>query len=323
MSQIIRMYAHGAPEVMRVEDAAPALPGPGELRIAQTAVGVNFRDIYVRKGLYAGPPLPSSLGFEGAGIVDAVGPGVTRFKAGDRVACAPGPDNAYAKHRVVPAERCIALPAGIDDKTAAAMMVRGMTARYLLFGAYRLQRGETILVTAAAGGVGLILTQWAKHLGARIVGTVGSDDKVAPARANGCDEVIVLARGAGDFSDRVPKVDVVYDSVGRDTFDASLKCLKPRGRMIVYGTSSGEPEPIAPRRLNLMGSLHLTYPGLPHYTATREELERTAGDLFDVVRAGTVKIAINQSYPLTEAARAHAELESRKTTGSTILLPSP
>jgi NADPH2:quinone reductase len=312
---------------MRLEDVPPPAPGPGEVRLAQAAVGVNFRDIYVRKGLYAGPPLPSSLGFEGAGAVEAVGPGVTRFKAGDRVACAGGPDNAYARHRVVPAERCVALPTGIDEKTAAAMMVRGMTARYLLFATYRLARGETILVTAAAGGVGLILTQWAKHLGATIIGTVGSEDKVALARKNGCDQVLVLPRGASDFSARVRElaggrgVDAVYDSVGRDTFEASLKCLRPRGHMIVYGTSSGEPEPIAPRRLNLMGSLHLTYPGLPHYTATREELERTAADLFDVVGAGIVKIAVNQSYPLAEAARAHADLESRKTTGSTILIP--
>jgi NADPH2:quinone reductase len=256
--------------------------------------------------------------------VEAVGPGVTAVKPGDRVACV-GPDNGYALHRIVPAARCVPLPDAIPDATAAAMMVRGMTARYLLFGAYQLRRGETILVTAAAGGVGLILTQWAKHLGARVIGTVGSAAKAATAKAHGCDAAIVL--DGGDFSPRVHEltdgtgVDVVYDSVGRDTFEASLKSLRPRGTMVVYGTASGEPEPIAPRRLNLMGSLHLTYPGLPDYTRTRGELLDTARDLFAVVESGAVKIEIGQSYPLADAAQAHRDLESRKTTGSTILVP--
>ena len=324
MTAAIRIHEHGSPEVMRLEDVSTPTPGPGEVLVRQGAAGVNYRDVYVRKGLYAGPPLPSGLGFEGAGTVEAVGSGVVAVKPGDRVACV-GPDNAYAVHRIVPAGRCVVLPSAISDRTAAAMMVRGMTARYLLFATHKLQRGETILVTAAAGGVGLILTQWAKHLGAIVIGTVGSAPKVATARAHGCDEVLVL--DGGEFSGRVRElaggkgVDVVYDSVGRDTFEASLKSLRPRGAMIVYGTSSGEPEPIAPRRLNLMGSLHLTYPGLPHYTASRAELEETARDLFEVVAAGTVKIAIGQSYTLADAAQAHRDLESRKTTGSTILLP--
>ena len=324
MSAAIRMHAHGGPEVLRLEDVPVPVPGPGEALLRQGAAGVNYRDVYVRKGIYSGSPLPSGLGFEGAGTVETIGPGVTAVRPGDRVACV-GPDNAYALHRVVPAERCVVLPAAISDRTAAAMMVRGMTARYLLFATYRLQRGETILVTAAAGGVGLILTQWAKHLGARVIGTVGSAAKLATAKAHGCDEVLVL--DGGDFSPRVRAltdgkgVDVVYDSVGRDTFEASLKSLRPRGSMVVYGTASGEPDPIAPRRLNLMGSLHLTYPGLPHYTASRAELVETARDLFDVVVSGAVKIEIGQSYPLAEAAQAHRDLESRKTTGSTILLP--
>ena len=324
MSATIRLHAHGGPEVLRLEDVPVPKPGPGEALLRQGAAGVNYRDVYVRKGIYSGPPLPSGLGFEGAGTVEAIGPGVTAVRPGDRVACV-GPDNAYALHRVVPAERCVVLPAAISDRTAAAMMVRGMTTRYLLFATCRLQRGETILVTAAAGGVGLILTQWAKHLGARVIGTVGSAAKLATAKAHGCDEVLVL--DGGDFSPRVRAltggegVDIVYDSVGRDTFEASLKSLRPRGSMVVYGTASGEPDPIAPRRLNLMGSLHLTYPGLPHYTASRAELVETASDLFDVVVSGAVKIEIGQSYPLAEAAQAHRDLESRNTTGSTILLP--
>jgi len=319
------MREHGAPEVLRLEEVSVPKPGPGEALIRQGAVGVNFRDVYVRKGLYAGPPLPAGLGFEGAGTVEAVGPGVTAVKVGERVACAPGPDNAYALHRVVPAERSVPLPDAIDDRTAAAMMVRGMTARYLLFATYKLQRGETILVTAAAGGVGLILTQWAKHLGATVIGTVGSAAKTATAKGHGCDHVLVL--DGGDFAPRVREltggkgVDVVYDSVGRDTFESSLKSLRPRGSMVVYGTASGEPDPIAPRRLNLMGSLHLTYPGLPHYTATRAELLETSGDLIDAVTKGVVKIEIGQSYPLADAAQAHRDLESRKTVGSTILIP--
>lgn len=324
MSAAIRLHEHGPPEVLRLEDVPIPAPGPGQALIRQGAAGVNYRDVYVRKGLYAGPPLPSGLGFEGAGTVEATGSSVTAVKPGDRVACV-GPDNAYALHRVVPAERCVTLPAAIDDRTAAAMMVRGMTARYLLFATRKLQAGETVLVTAAAGGVGLILAQWAKHLGARVIGTVGSAAKAATARAHGCDHVLVL--DGADFAPRVREltggkgVDVVYDSVGRDTFESSLQSLRPRGSMVVYGTASGEPEPIAPRRLNLMGSLHLTYPGLPHYTATRAELEETARDLFEVVASGIVKIEIGQSYPLAEAARAHRELESRRTTGSTILVP--
>ena len=321
----IRFHETGEPGVMRWEHVPLGEPDAGQVRIRHTAVALNFRDILVRRGQHAVKSLPSGLGTESAGVIDAVGPGVTEFSIGDRVATVCRPDCAYAEARVAPAARVVKLPGGIDERTAAAMMVRGMTARYLLFATYALRRGETILVTAAAGGVGLILTQWAKHLGARVIGTVGSAAKAATAKAHGCDEVLVL--DGGDFSPRVRAltggkgVDVVYDSVGRDTFESSLKSLRPRGSMVVYGTASGEPEPIAPRRLNLMGSLHLTYPGLPHYTASRAELEETTRDLFEVVASGAVKIEIGQSYPLAEAARAHRDLESRKTTGSTILLP--
>lgn len=325
MTKAIRFHAVGGPEVLRLDEIDVPPPGPGQVRLRQTAVAVNFRDILVRRGAHTPPPLPSGLGIESAGVVEALGPDVTTVNVGDRVACVSGPDGAYAEARNIPAARAVPLPDGIDDRLAAAMMVRGMTARYLLRETYRVQRGDTILVHAAAGGVGLILCQWGRHLGARVIGTVGSEDKAAIARANGCDHAIVYGRE--DFAARVREitagkgVPVVYDSVGRTTFEGSLACLAPRGVLASYGEASGDPEPVAPRRLGQMGSLFLTHPSLANYTATREELLSTAGDLFDVVLAGHVRIDITREYPLAQAALAHADMEGRRTTGSIMLVP--
>ena len=325
MSKAIRFHAIGGPEVLRLEEVEVAPPGPGEVRLRQTAIAVNFRDILLRRGAHAVPTLPSGLGIESAGIVETVGAGVTGIAAGDRVACVTGPDGAYAEVRNVPAARVVPLPPGISENTAAAMMVRGMTARYLLRETYAVQAGYTILVHAAAGGVGVILCQWAKRLGATVIGTVGSEAKAAVARANGCDHAIVYTRE--DFAARVREitggrgVPVVYDSVGRTTFEGSLACLAPRGVLASFGEASGDPEPIAPRRLGQLGSIFLTHPSLPHYTATRTELLATASDLFAVVLAGHVRIDISRTFALAEAGHAHAEMESRRTTGSIILVP--
>jgi NADPH2:quinone reductase len=317
------VYENGGPEVMRWEEFDPGDPGPGQLRLRHRAVAVNYRDIYVRTGLHA-VKLPTGLGIEGAGVVEAIGPDVAGFRVGDRVACAGGPDNAYAEHRIVPAGRTLKLPDAIDDRTAAAMMVRGMTARYLLFATYPVKQGDAILVHSAAGGVGLILCQWARHIGATVIGTVGSPDKAAVARAAGCAYPIV--RTGEDFVARVRGitggrgVDVVYDSVGRDTFEGSLHCLRPRGLLASFGEASGDPDPVPPRRLGQMGSLFLTHPSLPHYTATRAELEETAADLFRVVADGTVKIDITRTYALKDAAQAHRDMETGRTTGSPVLV---
>ena len=325
MVKAIRIHAHGGPEVMRWEDCDPGAPGPGQLRLRTVAIGVNFRDILVRTGLHPGAALPSGLGFEAAGIVEAVGSSVEGFRAGDRVVCAGGPDRGYAEAWVVPAWRCLALPDGIDERRAAAMMVRGMTARFLLFAVHPVKRGDAILIHAAAGGVGLIVCQWARSLGATVIGTVGSEAKAEIARAHGCEHALVLGRD--DFVAAAREitagrgVDVVYDSIGRDTFEGSLRCLRPRGVLASFGESSGDPQPVPPRRLGQMGSLFLTHPSLPHYTATRAELEETAGDLFAAVLGGTVRIEVNQEYALEDAAQAHRDLESRRTTGSTILIP--
>jgi NADPH2:quinone reductase len=323
VSKAVRVYENGGPEVMRWEAFDPGAPGPGQLLLRHTAVAVNYRDIHVRTGLHA-VPLPTGLGIEGAGIVEAIGPDVAGFRVGDRVACAGGQDNAYAEQRIVPAWRTVKLPDAIDDRTAAAMMVRGMTARYLLFATYPVKKGDAILVHSAAGGVGLILCQWAAHLGATVIGTVGSEAKVAVARANGCAHPIM--RGRDDFVAKVREitagrgVDVVYDSVGRDTFEGSLRCLRPRGLLASFGEASGDPQPVPPRRLGQMGSLFLTHPSLPHYTATRGELEETAADLFRVVADGTVKIDVTRTYALQDAAQAQRDLESGRTTGSPVLI---
>jgi NADPH2:quinone reductase len=298
-------------------------PAPGELRMRHTAVAVNYRDVLVRNGGHVAP-LPSGLGLESAGVVEAIGEGVSGFAVGDRIACVAGPDGAYAQARNVPAARAVPLPDAIDDRTAAAMMVRGMTARYLLKQTYAVRPGDTILIHAAAGGVGLIMCQWAKQLGAAVIGTVGSDEKAEVARAHGCDDAIVYTRE--DFPARVREitngegVPVVYDSVGRATFEGSLKCLRRRGIMASFGESSGEPEPMPPHRLGYLGSIFLTHPSLGNYTATRDELLENANDLFDMVASGRIRIAIGCSYPLRDAPQAHVDLEARRTTGSIVLI---
>jgi len=325
MVKAIRFHETGGPEVLRCEDVELGDPGAGQVRMRHTAIAVNFRDIYVRKGTHPVAALPSGLGTEAAGIIEAVGPDVTGLKAGDRVACAAGPDGAYAEARLVPAQRVVKLPDGISEELAASMMVRGMTAQYLLRRTYPVQPGDTILVHAAAGGVGLILCQWARHLGATVIGTVGGPEKAAFAAAHGCHHPIDY--GTEDFVARVKEITsgdgvaAVYDSVGRDTFEGSLDCLRPRGTLASFGEASGDPDPINPRILGTKGSLFLTHPSLINYTASREELLETVGELFDVVLAGHVKITVGGSYALHDAARAHRDMESRKIMGSVVLLP--
>ncbi len=324
MSKAFFFDRHGGPEVLRLEDVELRKPGPGEVRIRNKAVAVNYRDVLIRRGVHAVKSLPSPIGLESAGLIDAVGPGVDGFAVGDRVAYAGMPEGACAEWRVVPAARVIPLPAAIDERTAAAMMIRGMTARSLLFETYQVKPGDTILVHAAAGGVGLIMCQWAKHLGATVIGTVGSDEKAAVARAHGCDHPIVYTRE--DFAARVREltggqgVPVVYDSVGKATFEGSLACLRRRGVMASFGESSGDPDPVPPRRLGALGSIYLTHPSVSNYTATRAELTAAANDLFAMVSSGWIKIAISRTYPLEDAPQAHADLEARKTTGSIVLV---
>jgi len=324
MAKAIRIHKHGGPEVLQHEEVTVSEPGAGQARIRQTAIGLNFIDTYHRSGLYQ-LQMPSGIGLEGAGVVEAVGPGVTWVRAGDRVAYAGGPPGAYADVRLVPADRLVKVPEGISDQTAAAMMLKGLTTQYLIRSTYRVQPGETVLVHAAAGGVGLIACQWLKALGVHVIGTVGSEEKAKLAKAHGCEHTIVYTKE--NFAERVSqitggkKVPVVYDSVGKDTFMGSLDCLRPRGMLVVFGNGSG---PVAAFDLNLLaakGSLYVTRPTLMTYTAKREDLEAMAADLFDVVKSGKVKIEVNQTYPLKEAARAHRDLEARKTTGSTVLLP--
>jgi NADPH2:quinone reductase len=322
MPHAIRFYKPGGPEVLVWEEIHVGQPGPGEVRIRQTAVGLNFIDVYHRIGLYP-QPLPSGLGGEGAGIVEEVGAGVTDLKPGDRVAYGSAPIGSYAEVRLVAADRLLKLPDGIDDQTAAAMMLKGLTVQYLIRQTYRVKKGDTILLHAAAGGVGTILSQWAKHLGATVIGTVGSDDKAELALANGCEHVIVYTRE--DFVKRVEeitggrKVPVVYDSVGKDTFMKSLDCCAPLGLVALFGQSSGLVAPLNLGELASRGSLYVTRPTLYAYAAKRENLEVMAKELFDVVESGAVKITVNQTYALEDAARAHADLEARKTTGSTVL----
>jgi NADPH2:quinone reductase len=294
------------------------------VRIRNTAVAVNFRDVLMRRGAHAVKAFPSGIGLESAGVVDAVGAGVTGFSVGDRVAYAGMPEGSYAEARIVPAARAIALPPEIDDRTAASMMIRGMTARCLLQQTYKVKPGDTILIHAAAGGVGLIMCQWAKHLGATVIGTVGSEEKAVLARAHGCDHPIVYTRE--DFARRVLEitngqgVPVVYDSVGKATFEDSLRCLQRRGVMASFGEASGDPDPIPPRRLGALGSIYLTHPSVSNYIVTADELVTATGDLFAMVTTGKIRIEISKTYPLKDAASAHADLESRKTTGSIVLL---
>ena len=323
MPHAIRIHEHGGADKLRWEEVEVGDPGPGEVRVRNTAVGLNYIDTYHRSGLYA-MQLPLTLGSEGAGVVEAVGPKVKDFKIGDRVAYAQ-PIGAYAEVALRPAARLVKIPSGIDDRTAAAMMLKGMTAWYLCRRTHRVKKGETVVVHAAAGGVGQILCQWAKHLGASVIGTVGSDEKAPLAKKAGCKHVIVTSREK--TSERVKAitkgkgVPVVYDGIGKDTFTDSLDCLAPLGLMVSFGNASGAVPPVNIGMLAQKGSLFVTRPTLVNYTATREDLLTAARELFAVVRVGAVKIKINQTYPLREAAQAHADLESRKTTGSTVLLP--
>ena len=325
MAKAIRIHETGGPEVMRFEDYDPGRPAAGEALVRHEAVGLNFIDVYQRNGTYPLPSLPAVLGMEGAGVVEAVGEGVTEVAAGDRVAYAGLPPGAYAEKRLIPAHRLVRLPDAISTRQGAAMMLQGMTARYLLHGCYKVKSGDRILIHAAAGGVGLIVCQWANHLGATVIGTVGSEKKAELARAHGCHHTILYDRE--DFSERTREitdgrgVDVVYDSVGQATFMKSLDCLRPMGMMVSFGQSSGLVAPFNPGILSAKGSLFLTRPTLMTYTARRDDLLEHAHDLFEVVQSGAVKIEVRQTYALSEAARAHADLEARKTTGSTILLP--
>jgi NADPH:quinone reductase len=324
VSKAFRFHEHGSPEVLRLEDVEVGAPGPAEVRIRNVAVAVNYRDVLMRRGVHAVKSLPSPIGLESAGVIDAVGREVRDLSVGDRVAYAGMPEGSYAELRVVPAARVIPLPADIDERTAAAMMIRGMTARSLLTETYQVQPGDTILIHAAAGGVGLIMCQWAKHLGATVIGTVSTKAKADIARAHGCDHPIVYTRE--DFAARVRDitggegVPVVYDSVGKATFEASLKCLRRRGVMASFGEASGDPDPMPPRRLGALGSIYLTHPSVSNYTVTRAELLAAAHDLFAMVGSGRIKIAISQTYPLRDAPRAHADIESRGTTGSIVLM---
>ena len=323
MTQAIRIHANGGPEVMLWEDVPTPEPGPGEALVRHEAVGLNYIDVYFRTGLYKAP-LPATPGMEGAGTVLAVGAGVTEVKPGDRVAYAGGPIGAYATERAIAADRLVVLPDEIDATTGAAMMLQGMTAQYLLRRTYKVQAGDTIVVHAAAGGVGLIMCQWAKHLGANVIAVVSTEEKARLALDHGAAHAVV---GYADLPAQVKRltggamVPVVYDSVGRDTFTASLDCLASLGLMVSYGNASGPVPPVDIGILAAKGSLFLTRPTLNTYTAKRADLVATANDLFDVVRQGAVKIRVNQTFKLAEAAAAHTALEARQTTGSTVLVP--
>lgn len=323
MNHAIRIHQTGGPEVLSWDEVEVGHPGPGEARIRHTAIGLNFIDTYHRSGLYP-LGLPAILGSEGAGVVVEVGTGVTEVKAGDRVGYA-GPVGAYAEERLVAAHRLVPLPDDVDDRVAAAAMLKGMTAQYLLRRTHRVEAGETILLHSAAGGVGLIAAQWAKGLGATVIGTVSTDAKAALAREAGCAHVIVTSRES--FVARVREITggagvrVVYDAVGKDTFDGSLDCLAPLGLMVSFGNASGPVPPVSPLVLSQKGSLFLTRPTLMTYTAKRDDLLSTAADLFSVIRTGVVKVRIDATFPLREAAAAHVALEARRTTGSTVLLP--
>jgi NADPH:quinone reductase len=323
MTKAIRIHAPGGPEVMKWEDVPTPEPGPGEAVVKHAAVGLNYIDVYFRTGLYKAPSMPLTIGMEGAGTVTAIGAGVTEVAVGDRVAYA-GAIGAYATERALPADKLVKLPDAIDFKTGAAMMLQGMTAQYLVRRTYHVKAGETIVVHAAAGGVGLILCQWAKHIGATVIGVVSSEAKAELARAHGAAHTIVGYDNLVADVKRITggaMVPVVYDSIGKDTFTASLDCLAPLGLMASYGSASGPVPPFDIGVLAAKGSLYLTRPSLVTYTAKRSDLVATANDLFDVVKSGAVKIAVNQTFPLKDAAAAHIALESRRTTGSTVLLP--
>ena len=324
MPKAIRFHEHGGPEVLRFEDFDPGKPAPDEAQVRHTAIGVNYIDVYDRTGLYP-VELPSGLGREAAGVVTAVGKKVRGFRVGDRVAYVHSKPGAYSELRNVPAERLVKVPKGISDQQAAALMLKGLTAHFLLRRTYRVAKGDTVLVHAAAGGVGLILCQWAKSLGAKVIGVVGSEAKAELARKYGCKTVLIS--GQDEVLPAVKKltkgvgVNVVYDSVGKDTFLESLDALRPLGMMVTYGNASGPPPAIAPLELNKRGSLFLTRPTLFHHIATREALDAAAKELFAAVKNKSFKLLIGQTYPLADAAEAHRDLEGRRTTGSSVLIP--
>lgn len=325
MNHAVRIHATGGPDVLRYEEIDPGRPGPGQALMRQTAIGLNFIDTYHRSGLYPLPSLPHGIGMEAAGVVEEVGAGVTEVKRGDRVAYASGVPGSYAEVRVVPADRLVPIPSGIEERQAAAMLLRGMTVEYLIRRAFKVEPGMTVLFHAAAGGVGLIASQWLRHLGATVIGTVGGAEKAALAREHGCAHTIDYTRE--NVAARVREltggkgVPVVYDSVGKATFEASLDCLARRGMLVGFGNSSGAPAPLDPLTLSRKGSLFLTRPTLMDYTATRSELLESARSLFDVVLAGAVRVEVRRTWSLQEAAEAHRALESRRTVGSSILLP--
>lgn len=323
MTHAIRIHRYGGPEVLQWEPVQVGEPGPDEVRLRHTAVGLNFIDVYQRTGLYPGD-LPAILGREAAGVVEAVGSRVKQLAVGQRVAYVANQPGSYSEARVLPAERLVALPDSIDDRQAAAMMLKGLTVQALLRQTYRVRKSDTVLIHAAAGGVGLIAVQWAKHIGAKVIAIVGSEAKAELVRAQQADHVLLsqddwvaqvkaITRGRG--------VSVVYDSVGKDTFTGSLDSLRPRGMMVTFGNASGPVPPFAPLELSKRGSLYLTRPTLFHYIATRSALQRAAQELFNLVAHSVISVHVGQTYPLQDAARAHRELEARLTTGSTVLLP--
>ena len=324
-THVVRIHRHGGPEELRYEPVDVDNPGAGEARVRHTAIGLNFTDIHHRTGRYPLAQLPHVIGMEAAGVVEELGPGISGVAVGDRVAYASDRPRSYAQATVMPVGRLVKLPEAISDETAAALLLKGLTAQYLIRGAYPVRAGETILVHAAAGGVGLILCQWARHIGARVIGTVSTDEKAALAREHGCEHPIVYTRE--DVVARVRELTagvglpVVYDGVGASTFEKSLLCLRRRGLVVSYGSASGPIPPFDLFRLNRMGSLYVTSAGLADYTHDREEMLQRAQDLFGVVQSGAVRIAVKQRYPLAEAARAHRDLEARRTAGSSILIP--
>jgi NADPH2:quinone reductase len=323
MAKAIRIYQHGAPEVLRWEEVDPGVPGAGEVLVRNTAVGLNFVDVYARTGLYP-MQLPGSLGSEAAGVVVTVGNKVKSLKAGDRVVYLATPPGAYSELKVCAAQALHKIPAAISDEQAAALLLKGLTAHYLLRRTYRVRKGDTVLIHAAAGGVGLILCQWARHLGARVIGVTSSEQKARLAKRNGCHQVILAAEDQVTRVKQITRgkgVDVVYDSVGKDTFMASLDCLRPMGMMVSYGNASGPPPAISPLELMRRGSLYLTRPTGLHYSAARADRDKGLRELFSLVRRGIIKIHIGQRYPLKDVARAHRDLEARRTVGSTVLIP--
>ncbi len=324
MSKAIRIHSQGGPEVLQWDTVPTPEPGPAEILVHHTAVGLNYIDVYFRTGLYKIPTMPAIIGMEGAGTVRAIGADVTSLAVGDRVAYATGPIGAYATDRVIAADRVVKLPDAIDDQTAAAMMLQGMTAQYLVRRTHRVEPGETVVVHAAAGGVGLILCQWIKHLGATVIGVVSTPEKADLAREHGAAHVVIGHENLPAEVKRITggaMVPVIYDSVGKDTWTTSLDSLAPLGLMVSYGNASGPVPPVEIGTLGAKGSLFLTRPSLATYTAKTADLQASAHDLFDVVASGAVKIRVNQTFPLADARLAHEALEARKTTGSTVLIP--